>query len=474
MKLSKHAQATLYFMAIVFIGASGATATGAAASADLTQVAANVAKSLVYVQYTAENEFHKTRKANGQGVLLTKSGVVLVSQELFPIELPSYYIKTITIRLPRGSYAKIPATFLGRSANNLFAYVKADKPLNATPLTIGDTGNPTLGEKVYSVALLSKEEGYQPFVGISHVKAVITLIHKLAITNPFSLTRSTSPVYDYHTGKLVGFTGMDPGQALDIALAGHVLPVLLQDPEQGKAFLAWSDIATAFKNVPEKPFITKRPWLGAVDLTGLKPALRKLYKIKQRSGITIGSVIANFPAAKAGLKSQDIILAMNGREFSDFPSPDLVVSQFERWLQRTAPGQTVKFKILRNGNQYMTVPVTIGAMPKLASEVKHYYNHKLGLITRNIVFDDTYIRKLPATQKGVMVALIKNGSLASLGDTPLKVGYIITKVNDQKITDATDFTKVLDAAEKAPGAAQIVFVVIEADGSTGVCRISLQ
>jgi S1-C subfamily serine protease len=95
-------------------------------------------------------------------------------------------------------------------------------------------------------------------------------------------------------------------------------------------------------------------------------------------------------------------------------------------------------------------------------------------VARNLVFDDTYIRKLPAKQLGVMVALIKSGAPVSLGSTPLRVGYIITKINDQPVINAASFQNQLHAAVQKAAGGDVVFVVIKPDGNTAVCRIGLQ
>ena len=459
--------------AMLLLG-TGVAARGGATRPDMASMVSTVSKSLVVVEYTAENELHKTRKVSAQGIVLTGSGVVLISGSMLPEELPLAYVHHLIIRIPRGTLRKIPAEFLGRTTDGSFCYIKALKPLNLPPLPITDGGTPTLAEQVFSVGLLSKKLGYSPYIGISRVKAKVTLIHQVCDTETFGLTCANSPVFDYHTDQLVGITFPSQGTAVELNIAGHSAPVSINDPEQDPLFVTYSDIKSALTRVPSKRFHVQRPWLGVVGLVGMKSALRRLYKIKQASGVMVGSVIPGMPAAHAGLKSQDIILTIDGKAFSTSPVPDLMLAQFERRIQRTHPGEKITLGILRNGTKTLTLPVTIGAMPVLAAQKKHYYNRKLGLVTRNLVFDDTYIRKLPAKQTGVMVALIKNGAPASLGNTPLMVGYIITKINDQPVINAASFQKQLNTAVQKASGGDLVFVVIKPDGNTAVCRIGLQ
>ncbi len=453
---------------------AGAAVSFGAVHPDMATAVGRISKSLVVVEYTAENELHKTSKVSGQGIVLTKSGVVLVSGSLLPDELPLAYVRHLVIRMPRGTLRKIPAEFLGRTSDDSFCYIKALKPLNLPPLPVADGGTPALAEQVFSVGLLSKKLGYDPYIGISRIKAKVTLIHQVCDTETFGLTCANSPVFDYHTGRLVGITFPSQGTAVELNIAGHAAPVSINDPEQDPLFVTYSDIKTALTAVPDKRFHVRRPWLGVVGLVGLKPALRRLYKIKQAGGVVIGSVIPGMPAAKAGLKGQDIILTIDGKAFSTSPVPDLMLAQFERCMRWMHPGEKITLGILRNGTKALTLHATIGVMPVLASQKKHYYNHQLGLVTRNLVFDDTYIRKLPAKQLGVMVALIKSGAPVSLGSTPLRVGYIITKINDQPVINAASFQNQLHAAVQKAAGGDVVFVVIKPDGNTAVCRIGLQ
>jgi S1-C subfamily serine protease len=94
-------------------------------------------------------------------------------------------------------------------------------------------------------------------------------------------------------------------------------------------------------------------------------------------------------------------------------------------------------------------------------------------VTRDLVFADAYARKLPQDTKGVMVALVKSGSPASLGSTPVQAGFLITKVDDQPVENQKEFLEVLKKEEEKPDLKEMVFVVIQRSGETGVCRVDL-
>jgi len=449
-----------------------ATRASASAAPSVAERVPEIARSLVVVQYTAENEFHKTNKLSGQGVVLNKKGVVLVSSDLIPQDIPLDYIRHLKIRIAQGDMPKIPAEYLGRTVDGLFCYVRALKPLDATPLRISSTSKAYLAERVFSVGRLGKDQAYGAFVGVNRIKAMIPLVHTLIATDSFGLTDANSPVFDYRTGKFVGMTVPNPGDGMILTLLGRSVPVTLRDNQQVGMFIAYDSFKQDLINVPTKRFVAKIPWLGTLDSTGLRSAVRKLYSIKLTSGLMVGQVIPGMPAAKGGLKSRDIILTVNGKPIAHTPVAALMVARFEHRMQELKPGQIIKLGILRNGKP-KTITITVGQAPTPPSRLPRYYDRKIGLVVHDLAFIDTYSRKLPLTQKGVYVVLVHNGKPASLGTTPVQPGYIITRVDDHRIDNIAAFKKLVTQAETTPGKPEIIFEVIKGDGRTAACHVSL-
>ncbi len=188
-------------------------------------------------------------------------------------------------------------------------------------------------------------------------------------------------------------------------------------------------------------------------------------------------------AEKAGLKPQDVILTLNGQPFSEAPVPEYAPAQFSRALEHFHPGDKVTLGIVRHvdpdktadhsGLEKKDVVLTMGIAPPYGAEMPHTFDGTVGITTRDLVFTDTYARHLPPDQKGVMVAMVKRNSPANISDTSLRPGQLITKVNDQDVTNNQQFGKLLKAAEADPFNKQILFLVIKPEGGTAVCRIDL-
>jgi S1-C subfamily serine protease len=60
----------------------------------------------------------------------------------------------------------------------------------------------------------------------------------------------------------------------------------------------------------------KRPWLGA-KLQAVTPEIAESLGLKTPSGALVASVVPNSPAARAGLKASDLIIAIDGQTIED-------------------------------------------------------------------------------------------------------------------------------------------------------------
>jgi len=87
-------------------------------------------------------------------------------------------------------------------------------------------------------------------------------------------------------------------------------------------------------------------------------------------GIIVNGVIEDTPAKESGMMSKDIILEMDGTKLFNH-------DQFTKMLKMYKPGQKVKFKIYRDGDE-KTIKLTLAN--KADFEPKPEYKHTLACI----------------------------------------------------------------------------------------------
>jgi serine protease Do/serine protease DegQ len=95
----------------------------------------------------------------------------------------------------------------------------------------------------------------------------------------------------------------------------------------------------------------QRGQLG-VSVQDLSPDLAKSFGLKRTGGAVIAQVVPGSPAAAAGLRTGDIVVAVNGKPVAN-------ASSLRSAIGLTPPGQEIDLEIMRNG-QSRTLSVAIG------------------------------------------------------------------------------------------------------------------
>src|SRR6516162_6797332 len=92
-------------------------------------------------------------------------------------------------------------------------------------------------------------------------------------------------------------------------------------------------------------------WLG-VGVTEVDAEKVKELKLPAERGALLGKVVADSPAAKAGLKENDVVTEINGQRVEG-------AEQFRRMIREIPAGRTAQFTIWRDGHSE-TLSVTLG------------------------------------------------------------------------------------------------------------------
>jgi Do/DeqQ family serine protease len=176
----------------------------------------------------------------------------------------------------------------------------------------------------------------------------------------------------------------------------------------------------------------KRPWLGA-RLQGVTPEIAETLGLKLPSGALVASVVPNSPAARGGLRSSDLIVAIDGQAVDD-------PNAFDYRFATRPLGTTSQIDVQRGGKN-LKLTVALETAPDIGrNEISitgrsPFQGAKVSNISPAVA-DELH---LDVDTEGVVVTdLADGGTAANVG---FQKGDIIVSVNNQKILKTSDLEK---------------------------------
>jgi serine protease DegQ len=104
-----------------------------------------------------------------------------------------------------------------------------------------------------------------------------------------------------------------------------------------------------------KDGVVRRGWIG-VEPADLSPELMETFSVKAKRGVLITGVLQNGPAAQAGIRPGDVIVAVGEQQIAN-------VSELLSNVAALKPGQAAKFRLLRR-DEPVELNVTPGLRPR--------------------------------------------------------------------------------------------------------------
>jgi Do/DeqQ family serine protease len=176
----------------------------------------------------------------------------------------------------------------------------------------------------------------------------------------------------------------------------------------------------------------KRPWLGA-RLQAVTPEIAETLGLRLPNGALVASVVPNSPAARAGLKSSDLIVAVDGQTIEDS-------NGFDYRFATHPLGGTSQIDVQRAGKPVkLTVPLEAAPDTGRDEIVLTSRSPFQGAKVANIspaVADELH---LDADTEGVVVTELGDDTTAA--NVGFQKGDIIVAVNNQKIAKTSDLEK---------------------------------
>ena len=307
-------------------------------------------------------------------------------------------------------------------------------------------------DRTTDVAVLKIEAKDLPAVKIG--KAADTRVGEwvLAIGSPFGFENSASAGIvsansrSLPDGSYVPFIQTDvavnPGNSGGplFNMAGEVIGINSQiysrsGGYQGLSFAIPIDLAMRIEQQLVTGGKVQRGRLG-VAIQEVNQSLADSFGLKKPAGALVSSVEKDSPAAKAGLESGDVILAINGKEITSSGELPAIVSGM-------APGESAKLQVWRNGNA-REIDVKVGQFSeeKVASaEQPEAAKGRLGVVVRPLTPEE---QRRAEVNGGVVVQDVA-GAAAKAG---IKAGDIVLSVNGERITSTEQLRDLVTKAGK--------------------------
>ncbi len=358
-------------------------------------------------QQAPQQEGKKRRQEVGQGsgFIISKDGYILTNNHVVG--------EADHIKVSLNDGREFDAEIIGTDPKSDVAVTKV-KAKDLPVLELGDSDKLHIGEWVMALG--------NPF-GLSHsVTAGIVsakgrnsvgitdyedFIQTDAAINPGN---SGGPLVDLD-GKAIGINTaifsrsggyMGIGFAIPINMVKQITEQLIADGEVTRGFIG-------------------------IYMQEVTPDLAETFGVK--SGIIVSQVSEDGPADKAGLKSGDVIIKLEGKEVKGLAS-------FRNNIALKAPGDEVELTIIREDKE-KTIEVEVGSREKVLAKTQKF---GLSVIEQSAETAKQYGSDLP---KGMIITKVENNSVAA--EAGLKPGMVIAQVNRRIVNSVKEYREAISA-----------------------------
>jgi len=365
------------------------------------------------------------RRGAGSGFIIDRSGHILTNHHVIE------GAERIAVKLSDGR--SLRARIVGMDPATDIALIKVDaaEPLPVAPL--GDSDTLRVGEWVCAIG---NPLAYEHSVTVGVVSYIGRKLFDPSLDNyiqtdaAINFGNSGGPLINSH-GEVIGINAAISSRASSI---GFAIPV-------NQA----TDILPQLKELGR----VSRGFIG-VTLRDVDPDLQQSLRLPNAHGALVQEVTENSPGDRAGLRTYDLLVAVDGAQVAG--SDDLI-----RRISARKPGTAVRLDVVRDGRAMQVTVKLSERPPRREAETPldgpedvpqpsgvRGLTPALGLMVRNLDRDFRRRHDLPSDLGGVLVSRVEPMSPAF--DAEIARGHVVLEVNRTPVGSVEEFARLTSAA----------------------------
>ena len=355
------------------------------------------------------------QRSLGSGFIIDKDGYIVTNNHVIA--------NADEIKVKLNSGKEYDAKIIGRDPSTDIALIKIKADSSYSVVKLGDSDALKVGEWV------------------------------VAIGNPFGLEHTVTAGIVSAKGRVIGSgpyddfiqtdASINPGNSGGplINMKGNVIGIntAIIASGQGIGFAVPVNMAKGvIKQLKEEGEVT-RGWLG-VGIQDINDEMAEYYGIKDKEGVLVSKVFPGDPADKAGIKTKDIIIEVNGQKIKSSHELTRIIAGFH-------VGEEVKITVLRDGKEKtFTVKIAKRQQEKMASRSMPYKEQgAFGIQVSNLTPEIARKFNLPETE-GVVVTGVQPNSQGE--DKGIQPRDIIKEVNHQSTNTVQAYKNAIEKVKK--------------------------
>ncbi len=371
------------------------------------------------------NPREQKKRSLGTGFIISSDGYIVTNFHV----VKGADVINVNLQGSTGKAESITAKLIGSDEETDIALLKVEvKDKNLPFLTFADSDKARVGEWVLAIG--------NPF-GLEHTvtSGILSAKGRNINSGPFDnyLQTDASINPGNSGGPLLNMDGQVVGINTAIIASG-----------QGIGFAIPSSMASNIAEQLKSGKKVSRGWMG-ISMQPVTENDAKALGLEKTVGALVSEVMEGEPAAKAGLKAGDVIIAVDDKNVED-PAALL------RAIASQSPGSMTKVTVWRNGEKKDYV-ITLGERntEHVAGQSNDSANKEkqetasLGISVRTLTAEEAKAAKVEKGQ-GLLVAEVAQGKPAS--QAGVRVGDIILTANMTPVNDAKVLAGIIQSVTK--------------------------